>query len=84
MTSPPDKNNTKNSVELVDNISVIDKPLKPDYGVELDKFGAAVKTDPAEIALVKKIDLYMMVSVADGAKKATANNPSQFCGSCIF
>lgn len=70
-------------MELVDRISGIDEPLKPDYEVEFDKFGAAAKTDPAEIALVKKIDLYMMVSVVDGTKKATVNNPSQFCGSCI-
>jgi hypothetical protein len=32
------------------------KPI-PQY----DKFGSAAKTDPREIALVKKIDLYMMV-----------------------
>jgi hypothetical protein len=82
MTSRSEKKK-KDSVELVDTISVIDEPLKPGYGIELDKFGAAVKTDPAEIALVKKIDLYMMVSVAEGTKKATVNNPSQFCGSCI-
>ncbi|KAF2797059.1 MFS transporter [Melanomma pulvis-pyrius CBS 109.77] len=60
MTFPPERNKTKTSVELVDRISGIDEPLKPDYEVEFDKFGSAVKTDPAEIALVKKIDLYMM------------------------
>jgi hypothetical protein len=83
MTFPPEKKKTKASLELVDRISMIDEPLKPDYGVELDKFGATVKMDPAEIALVKKVDLYMMVSVADGTKKGKVNNPSQFCGSCI-
>lgn len=66
MTSSPGDNKRKGSVELVDKISVIDEPLKPVNGVEFDRFGAAAKTDPAEIALVKKIDLYMMVSVADG------------------
>ncbi|KAF2827773.1 putative MFS transporter [Ophiobolus disseminans] len=39
---------------------MVDEPLKPEHGGELDKFGAAAKTDPAEIALVKKIDLYML------------------------
>jgi hypothetical protein len=28
----------------------------------VDKFGAHVKTDAAEIALVRKLDLYMLVS----------------------
>ena len=83
MTSPHSNQKTKASLELVDRISVIDEPLKPDYGVELDKFGAATKTDLAEIALVKKIDLYMMVSISDSTKKGTVNNLSQFCGSCI-
>lgn len=32
--------------------------------VERDRFGAAVKTDPQEIALVRKVDVYMMVRVA--------------------
>lgn len=59
MTSP-EQNKTKASVERVDRVSVIDEPLKPEYGEELDKFGAAAKTDPAEIALVKKIDRYML------------------------
>ncbi|KAH7402809.1 MFS transporter [Pyrenochaeta sp. MPI-SDFR-AT-0127] len=60
MTSQPEQIKTKTSVERVDRVSVADEPLKPEYGAELDKFGAAAKTDPAEIALVKKIDLYMM------------------------
>lgn len=50
----------KKSAELVERVSVVDEPLKPHHGIELDKFGAAPKTDPAEIALVRKIDLYML------------------------
>ncbi|KAF1916725.1 putative MFS transporter [Ampelomyces quisqualis] len=50
----------KRSAELVERVSIGDEPLKTHAGVELDKFGAAPKTDPAEIALVKKIDLYML------------------------
>jgi hypothetical protein len=30
---------------------------------KVDKFGAHAKTDPREIALVKKLDWYIMVSV---------------------
>jgi hypothetical protein len=32
---------------------------------QLDRFGARAKTDPVEIALVKKLDWYMMVSSQD-------------------
>lgn len=81
MTSP-EQNKTKASVERVDRVSVIDEPLKPEYGEELDKFGAAAKTDPAEIALVKKIDRYMLVSEKDEARDLIANDSSQFYGSC--
>lgn len=34
--------------------------IKPDPA-QLDKFGSAAKTAPAEIALVRKLDTYMMV-----------------------
>lgn len=50
----------KTSVEHVDSISVVDPPLKPLQHVELDKFGAAKKSDPREIALVRKMDLYLL------------------------
>lgn len=56
-----DQSKTKNSTEHIDTISVNDQPLKPQHE-ELDKFGAALVKTPAEIALVKKLDLYMMVS----------------------
>ena len=83
MTSLPEQTKPKSSVELVDRVIMIEEPLKTQHGVELDKFGAAAKTDPAEIALVKKIDLYMLVSMTNIMKGATANNSSQSSGSCI-
>jgi hypothetical protein len=42
----------------VEHIDHCDEVLKPTP--QYDKFGSAAKTDPREIALVKKIDLYMM------------------------
>lgn len=50
----------KTSVEHIDTISVVEPSLKPTQHVELDKFGAAEKSDPAEIALVRKIDVYLL------------------------
>lgn len=58
-----DQTKNKNSSEHIDTISVNDQPLKPQYE-ELDKFGAALVKSPAEVALVKKLDLYMMVSIS--------------------
>jgi hypothetical protein len=60
MNNQGQSDNAKKSAELVERVSVVDEPLKTHHGIELDKFGAAPKTDPAEIALVKKIDLYML------------------------
>lgn len=40
--------------------SIID-PEKPTV-VGFDRFGAHAKTDPVEIALVRKLDLFIMVS----------------------
>lgn len=34
---------------------------KPVNGEKVDEFGASTKTDPREIALVKKLDWHMMV-----------------------
>lgn len=56
-----DQTKAKNSTEHIDTISVNEQPLKPQYE-ELDKFGASLVKSPAEIALVKKLDRYMMVS----------------------
>ena len=57
-----DQAKTKSSTEHIDTISVNDQPLKPQHE-ELDRFGASLVKSPAEVALVKKLDLYMMVSV---------------------
>lgn len=37
---------------------------KPVMGENIDEFGAAAKTDPKEIALVRKLDWFMMVRLA--------------------
>lgn len=44
----------------VENVSIDDQVIEKPGTV--DKFGAHVKTDPREIALVKKLDLYMLAS----------------------
>lgn len=59
-----DQTKTKSSAEHIDTVSVNDHPLKPQHDhEELDRFGAALVKSPAEVALVKKLDLYMMVGV---------------------
>lgn len=55
----------KNIVEHIDNkttpsVNEIDE--KDGVHRELDQFGAWAKSDPKEIALVKKLDMYIMVS----------------------
>jgi hypothetical protein len=55
--SPSDKGDIAH-VESVEH----DEPAKPVLNEKMDEFGAAAKTDPKEIALVKKLDWYMMVS----------------------
>jgi hypothetical protein len=63
MTTPTSQTKTKGSAEHIDTISVTDNhPDKPRYE-ELDRFGASLVKDAAEVALVKKLDRYMMVSV---------------------
>lgn len=42
----------------------LQKPLDNDVDAEFDAFGARKKTDPKEVALVRKLDLYMMVRAA--------------------
>lgn len=53
---------------------------------QYDKFGSAAKVDPKEIALVRKIDCYMMVLTA--YPLLLCYGPltafSQRCGRCIF
>lgn len=58
MTTPTEE--VKTSTKHVDTISAIDEPIKPQIE-ELDKFGAALVQSAAERALVKKLDLHMMV-----------------------
>ena len=63
MATLNDQMKTKNSTEHIDTISVADHhPDKPHYE-ELDRFGASLVQSPAEIALVKKLDRWMMVSI---------------------
>jgi hypothetical protein len=53
----------KNNISHVETRDEEDQIQKTDQNVKLDAFGASAKTDPKEIALVKKLDWYMMVSV---------------------
>lgn len=56
-TATPNETITKkNSVEQIDAVDHLDKP----ENVHLDKFGAALERSPEEIALVKKLDRYML------------------------
>ncbi|KAF2018536.1 putative MFS transporter [Aaosphaeria arxii CBS 175.79] len=50
----------KSSTEQIDHVKSIDPAEKPQFTVEMDRFGAVTKTNPEEIALVKKIDRYML------------------------
>lgn len=54
---------------------------------KVDEFGAHAKTDPKEIALVKKLDFYMLVCLLHSPfilwPRPTIN-PSPFSGSCTF
>lgn len=53
----------KNNISHVETRDEEDQIQKTDQNVKVDAFGASAKTDPKEIALVKKLDWYMMVSV---------------------
>lgn len=56
---------TMETVEHVDNKrdpSLLDPEKPVVVAVGVDRFGAYAKTDPLEIALVRKLDLIMMVS----------------------
>ena len=51
----------KNSSQHVDNVSLSDKDMKTEAPIASgDYSGAAAKTDPAEIALVRKLDYRVM------------------------
>lgn len=43
----------------VERVNTYQSDMKP--SPQYDQFGAAAKIDPKEIALVRKIDIYMMV-----------------------
>lgn len=51
----------KNGVNLAEKSSYVEESLKPAALVNVDHTGAVAKTDPAEIALVRKIDWRLMV-----------------------
>lgn len=46
----------------VDHVDFQEDMMKPTDVEQHDKFGSHAKTDPKEIALVKKLDMYLMVS----------------------
>jgi hypothetical protein len=51
----------KNSSTFVDDVASSEKDIKTDAPVEgADYSGAVAKTDPAEIALVRKLDMRIM------------------------
>lgn len=64
----------------IENASVDDE-LVQKLGT-IDRFGAHVKTDPKEIALVKKLDLYILASLIpkNSVEKSWLTEYSQFCG----
>lgn len=51
----------KNNISHVETRDEEDQIQKADQNAKVDAFGAHTKTDPKEIALVKKLDWYMMV-----------------------
>ncbi|KAJ4324615.1 hypothetical protein N0V94_001185 [Neodidymelliopsis sp. IMI 364377] len=60
MTTPTGQTKMKNSTEHIDTISITD--VHPDklQHEEIDKFGSSLVKSPAEVALVKKLDRWMM------------------------
>lgn len=64
MTSINAASEAPKSKTSVEHIDIIDAINKPDEERELDKFGAATHLAPAEVRLVRKLDMYMMVDLA--------------------
>lgn len=64
-TSTIVSNDDKNNISHVEDRENDDFQKAP-VNDRVDEFGAATKTDPKEIALVKKLDWYMMVSIFSG------------------
>lgn len=52
----------KDHEAVVDHIDHQESPKKGGFQAHPDKFGSAAKVDPKEIALVRKLDTYLMVS----------------------
>lgn len=50
-------------MERIEHVETTDNELVKPKMEKVDEFGAHSKTDPREIALVKKIDWYILVSV---------------------
>lgn len=50
-------------MERIEHVETTDADLVKPKLEKVDEFGAHSKTDPKEIAIVKKIDWYMLVSV---------------------
>jgi hypothetical protein len=55
----------------VDHVDFPEGIMKPTDVKHHDKFGSHAKTDPKEIALVKKLDMYLMVSLLTKCTAAT-------------
>ena len=64
----------------------VDSVAKPNDGSpqELDKFGGYKKSDPKEIALVRKLDLWMMVSLLPRSSSQSNNKIREFCASGVI
>jgi hypothetical protein len=66
MTTTPTRvtTNDRKGEIAVDHIDFQNDDPKADVALEgRDRFGGYAKSDPKEIALVKKLDLYLMVSL---------------------
>lgn len=59
-TSPTDDKNQITHIEANNGDEVFEKSANAE---KVDEFGAHTKTDPREIALVKKLDWYMLVGI---------------------
>lgn len=59
---PQQKDDSKDDVAMqqIDRAETTEDVLKPTYE-KVDEFGAHTKTDPKEIALVRKLDLFCLV-----------------------
>lgn len=54
------KQNDGVAMEQLDRTETADEVLKPAYD-KVDEFGAHTKTDPKEIALVRRLDIFCLV-----------------------